>query len=237
MGIPLLDFIALGWFLLCWVVYARVANRRRAASPSLRRITYAYREQWMLNMLERDNRILDSTLVGNLMGSVSFFASTTIIIVGGLVAALGAADQAAALTAALPFATPATPQAWELRVIVLLTAFVYAFFKFTWALRQFNYCCILIGAAPLHPDPESGLAYARRTATLHALAGDHFNRGLRAYYFGLAVLAWFINAWLFMAVTAWVLWILYRREFASDIVKTLGQPEEMPAPGRPAQTK
>lgn len=61
--------------------------------------------------------------------------------------------------------------------------------------NSFNYCCILIGAAPLKfTDQEKRYAYACRAARLNALAGDHFNRGLRAYYFGLAVLTWFVNA-------------------------------------------
>lgn len=50
----------------------------------------------MQRMLERDNRIIDSNLVGHLMGSVSFFASTTIIIIGGLIAVLGATEKAIA---------------------------------------------------------------------------------------------------------------------------------------------
>ena len=41
-------------------------------------------------MLERDNRMLDSQIVSTLMGSVSFFASTTLFIIAGLILFLGA---------------------------------------------------------------------------------------------------------------------------------------------------
>lgn len=226
--IPPLDLMALIWFLLCWIGYALVANHQKLTQPNLQQATDAYREDWMLHVLERDNRIADAHLMGSLMGSVSFFASTAILIIGSLVATLGATEQAIAMSAKLPFVAPISPEAWALKVILLLVIFVYAFFKLTWSLRQFNYCCILIGAAPLKPtDQEKGYAYAGRAARLNALAGDNFNQGLRGYYFGLAALTWFINPWLFMAVSAWVVAITNRREFASDTLKTLNRPEEV----------
>lgn len=223
-----LDIIALAWFLLCWITYALVADRKRFISPSLMQAADVYREAWMRRMLERDNRLVDSTLIGNLMSSVSFFASTTIIIIGGLIAVLGATEQVIAVTAELPFTVKTSREVWELKLLLLVTIFVYAFFKFTWSLRQFNYCCILIGAAPLDSGSKDALQdYARRAARLNSLAGDHLNRGVRAYYFGLAVLTWFINPWLFIGVTGWVIAVLYRREFASNILKALGEVENI----------
>lgn len=112
--------------------------------------------------------------------------------------------------------------------MLLLVIFVYAFFKFTWSLRQFNLCCILIGAAPLKVnDSDTAYVYARRAARLHALAGDHYNRGLRAYYSGLAVLTWFASPWLFMGVSTLVMVVLNRREFHSDSLKALSGPDRL----------
>jgi len=76
-SINLFDIIALLWFLSCWIIYAGVADCRGLTSSSLMQATHAYRELWMQRMLKRDNRIIDSNLVGHLIGNVSFFASTT----------------------------------------------------------------------------------------------------------------------------------------------------------------
>jgi uncharacterized membrane protein len=218
-----IDILALCWFVLCWTGYTWGADHRGPRqSRGLNQATYAHREIWMRRMLERDNRIVDSTLVGNLMRSVAFFASTTMIIVGGLVAALGAANQTILIMQEIPFAAPISPLLWKAKLLLLILIFIYAFFKFTWSTRQFNYCNILIGAAPTaFTQADEAEAYACRAARLLALAGDNFNRGLRAYYFGLAVLSWFINPWLFMAVSSWVVLVLYRREFASRTLKAL----------------
>ena len=42
----------------------------------------------MLEMLRRENRIVDIQIVGNLLNGAAFFASTTILAVGGLFALL-----------------------------------------------------------------------------------------------------------------------------------------------------
>lgn len=222
----IIDMLALAWFLLCWTGYTWLANYRSKTTRSLMRVTHCYREIWMRRLLERENRIVDSTLLGNLMRSVAFFASTTIIIIGGLIAMLGASDKVIGIITELPFAVPTVREAWEFKLLLLIMIFIYAFFKFTWSLRQFNYCNILIGAAPLAFNQlEDRDACARQIAGLNSLAGNNFNYGLRAYYFGLAVLTWFINPWLFMGVSGWVVAVLYRREFASKTLKALMQSE------------
>ena len=48
------------------------------------------------------------------------------------------------------------------------------------------------------------------------LAARHFNYGLRAYYFGLATLAWLISAWWHLLLVTGVVLLLYRREFHSS---------------------
>ncbi|MEZ5582376.1 MAG: DUF599 domain-containing protein [Candidatus Competibacteraceae bacterium] len=227
-----IDTIALSWFILCWAGYTWGADHRGPRqSRGLNQATSVHREIWMRRMLERDNRIVDSTLLGNLMRSVAFFASTTTLIIGGLVAALGAAEQAILMMREVPFVAAVSPLFWKAKVLLLILIFIYAFFKFTWSTRQFNYCTILIGAAPtVVSDAEDVADYACRAARLLALAGENFNRGLRAYYFGLAVLSWFINPWLFMAVSGWVVLVLYRREFASRTLKALTAVEKLDHP-------
>jgi uncharacterized membrane protein len=51
-----------------------------------------------------------------------------------------------------------------------------------------------------------------------SLATNSFNGGLRAYYFALAALGWFIQPWLFIVMTAWVVIVLLRRQLWSRAV-------------------
>ena len=223
-----LDILALGCFLAGWIGYTAVADHSRWSARSITAEMARYRERWMMQMLGRDLRIIDTSIVGNLLTGVSFFASTSILVVGGLVALLGAKEQAMATLAELPFAMPPEGRVWQLKVLLLIAIFVYAFFKFAWAFRLSNYCSILIGAAPLQgslaqrpearPEAET---HARRAARMVALVAFHVNHGLRAYFFALAALAWFIHPLALIATTVGVIGVLYRREFRSRALRTL----------------
>jgi uncharacterized membrane protein len=112
---------------------------------------------------------------------------------------------------------------WELKILMLLAIFVFAFFKFAWALRQFNHTLVAIGAAPPSDEGDAGTrkVYAERVGRVVSLAFHSFNRGLRTYYFGLATLTWFIHPLLFMIATLWVVLVIYRREFRSKTLRAL----------------
>lgn len=215
--ISISDIIALTWFVALWVGYTTYADRYAHRARSLRAVMHAYREQWMQQMLRRDNRVMDVNILRNLLQGVAFFASASLLVLAGLLTILGSTDRAIEITRALPFAAKTSLLQWELKLLVLIVIFVYAFFKFTWALRQFNYCSTLIGAAPPGPDD----AFARRAAQVSTNASKDFNQGLRAYYFSLAALAWFVSPWLFMAVTTLVVAVLYVREYRSSALQTL----------------
>jgi uncharacterized membrane protein len=52
-------------------------------------------------------------------------------------------------------------------------------------------------------------------------AAETFNDGLRGYYFAFAVIAWFFSPFVFAMATAFVLVILYSREYRSDVLEIL----------------
>lgn len=216
--VPVLDLLGLAWFVLLWAGYTAYADRYARAVRSLRAVMHGYRVQWMRQMLLRDNRVADVNIVRNLLAGVSFFASTTLLILAGVVTVLGSTDQVIVMVRDLPFTAEITLVQWELRLLVLGVIFVYAFFKFTWALRQFNYCTVLIGAAPRGADD----AYAGRAAGIATHASRDFNQGLRAYYFSLAALGWFLSPWIFMAASTVVVVVLYVREYHSAALGMLG---------------
>jgi len=222
---PVLDRLAVLWFVICWAGYAVFADYMSRHRSTLLSVTGEYRLNWMRQMLTRDNRMVDASLIGNLLRSISFFASTTIFIVLGLFTLLKYRDQASDILTAIPYATPTTPILWEAKIFLLVVIFVYSFFKYTWSLRQYNYACIVVGAAPAPQDRNAHFEeYAQNAAKLVTNAAKHFNMGLRGYYFGLAALSWFLNAYAFMASSAWVVLVLYRREFRSMALKYLRNP-------------
>jgi uncharacterized membrane protein len=225
--IPILDFSALIWFLFCWLGYTQFADRRARDKLTLMSVMHSYRMQWMHEMLQRDVRIVDSNIVMILARSATFLASTTIFILAGLIAVLGTMDTAMEVVSELRYAVQSTREVWELKLFLLTIIFIYAFFKFTWSMRHFNYLSIMIGAAPSSDAlPVWSQRYAERAAKVSSNATNTFNRGLRAYYFGLAFLSWFLHPLLFVVATTVVVGVLYRREFMSRMLSDLGDPSE-----------
>lgn len=227
-GLSWPDLLAPACYLMLWTGYAYVADHPKRGRSTLMSRMHQYREVWIRRMVERDNRIVDTQIANLLSQNIAFFASNTILLIGGLVAILGAREQVIGVLADIPWVDAANPALFELKVLLLLCTFVYAFFKFTWAVRQFNYVAIMIGAAPpvdggSHP---AALRFVERTAQVASRAADHSNKALRAYYFGLAALSWFASSWLFMGLTIWVVVVLWRREFRSATLSMLGGTDE-----------
>ena len=223
----LVDRLAPLFFLLCWVGYARWADTGMAHGRSLMARIHEYRFLWMQEMLARENRVLDLQIVAVLAASINFFTSSAVLVIGAGLAILGSGDRVMAIVAQLPFAERSPPLVWDAKVMLIVVVFVHAFFKLTWSLRQFNYVSILIGAAPPFDQAGSarGRAHAQRTALVVTRASLHFHKALRSYYFGLAALGWALSPYLFMATSAWVVLVLYRREFRSETLAALRMPE------------
>jgi uncharacterized membrane protein len=217
-----LDIAALTVFAACWWGYPWYAARRERRTPGLVVLTSHYRKEWMLQMLGRDMRMVDTSLILTLTQSSTFFSSTTVLILGGLVALLGTSQEVIDTVGKLPGAVRQSEQQWEMKLLLLLAIFVYAFFKFTWSLRQFNFVGILVGAAPPHDSAGAANDHiASRAGELSVLAAEDFNQGLRAYYFALAALTWFVNPLIFIGASVGVVIILFMLEFRSNAVKVL----------------
>ena len=217
-GLGPLDWIALAVFAGSWVLYSQLVDRL----PSLQRRSVIaamdeHRRRWMRTMVTRDNRIMDTNIIGNLMNSTSFLANTAIFILGGLVAMMGSPELGARVFGSLPFAAAPDPAAWEIKIALLLLIFTRAFFELTWALRQFNYCSIVMGGIPQDPAAPGVQSQAAMAAQVANRAARHFNTGLRAYYYGLAALAWILHPLALIAASLLVLRELYRREFRSVV--------------------
>jgi uncharacterized membrane protein len=215
--------VALVFFVLAWFAYHVAVERTGAGQRSLNRMMDRYRHSWMEQMVVRENRIVDSTIMGSLQNGTAFFASTSLIALGGALALFQSTDTVLTLYAEMPFGLATTRLVWELKVAGLAVIFIYAFFKFAWSYRLFNYVAILIGAVPVLRDHNHAEAHAAagRAAAMSVVAGGHFNRGQRAFFFALAYLGWFISAYLFIATTAAVLYVMWQRQFASDARKAL----------------
>lgn len=232
-----LDLAAVGWFLGVWLVYTIVQDRLLTRRIGINQHLKLVRAHWMERMLERENRIMDSQLVGHTMHSATFFASTTMLVLAGLLGSFGAIEHAHQIIVGLAFTVKTSRGLFEMKMLLLVAIFAFAFFKFSWALRQFNYTIALIGSAPNPPvDEPERRAMAATIGGVLSLAIVAFNEGLRAYYFALAALGWLVHPWALVAASAGVVFILVRRQGFSGAERLIRrQTDGLERRGRPGE--
>jgi uncharacterized membrane protein len=217
LGFHLLDGIAVLIFAASWLGFGLLVDR----SPLHRRtLTYAMNKQrrrWMEAMAARDNRIADTAIMGGLQNGTAFFASASLLAIGAAFSLLGATDQVLAMMRDLQLAAAVTRGEWEAKTLGLAAIYAYAFFKFGWSYRLFNYTSILIGATPSAAErdtPQSRQAVTD-AAEMNILAGRHFSLGLRAFFFSVGYMGWFAHAWGLIGLTLVIVGVLGVRQFGS----------------------
>jgi uncharacterized membrane protein len=199
--------------LLCWFAYNYGVPLIEKRRPSLSVIMSMQRRRWVANATRRESP-LDAILSANIMGSVSFLASTSVLLILAVFAAMGQVSAVMEALESVGMTASYTPADLQLHFVVMLAIFVLSFFAFTLALRQFNHFCIMLGAM----DHTGGVTEAEidAIAQLNAMAAKNFNNGIRAYYFSVATVAWFASEWLAIVASLITVGFLIHREFFSS---------------------
>ncbi len=215
------DLAAAAWFLIAWFGFSFVVDVSPIRKKTLSCTMDDYRRHWMVAMAMREVRIMDTAIMAGLQQGTAFFASTALLAIGGAFALLNSTDTILQVAADLSLPVETSRALWEVKVLGLMMIFAYAFFKFGWAYRLFNYSSIVMGAVPEagSKDKEFIRRLAEQAGDLNVLAGRHFNRGQRAFFFAIGFLGWFAGPLVFCVLTFAVLAVLVRRQFSSRALK------------------
>ncbi len=211
-GLP--DILAFGVLLAAWLGLGWRIEHPPAGHPSVATIAEKYRREWMQQLVTRQPRIFDASIIDNLRQGTAFFVSASMIAIGGGVALIGNPGPLLGLTHDL--AQTATTLEFQLRILPTLGFLANALLKFIWAHRLFGYCAILMAAVPNdHADPMAGFR-AAQAAEVNIHAARNFNRGMRSIYFALGALGTLIGPWALFVATVTVSGVIMRREFLSQ---------------------
>lgn len=230
MDISPLNIFSFFWFLSCWLGYSLFARKQAKKRNSLSSVLYRYRKEWVLKLSKSGMSEVDSDLLGSLERQVSFMASTSLLILASLVTVLSAASEDFMNMSSLQFVEEVSLEIVQIKLLMMIFIFVYGFFTFSWALRQYGFCFVLFGSSfntvRYYKGNENYQAQAvprdfKAMAKVLDRAAHSYNYGIRAYYFAMAALAWFINDWFFMAACAVIISVLYRREFRSSSLQAM----------------
>lgn len=210
-----LDAIAVAIWLLGWLGIGLAIERASETRPSVSRLMIRYRHQWMHELITRQPRIFDATILSTLRQGTTFFASASMIAIGGGLALVGNTERLQGIAQDLTLDT-APAAVWEVKLLAILLLVTNAFLKFVWSHRLFGYCAVVMAAVPNQIDDPRAEKLASQAAALNVSAARSFNRGMRSLYFALGGLGWLLGAIPLVASSGAVFLVLWRREFHSE---------------------
>ncbi len=210
-----LDLAAVAFLFGAWVGIGWLIEHSPRWRPSTASLMVQYRREWMVQFITRQPRIFDASIIANLRQGTAFFASASMIAIGGGLALIGNADMLRGVAGDLLPDSTDPVVVWEIKLLVILVFAANAFLKFVWSHRLFGYCSVVMASVPNDVDDPLALTRAAQAAELNVTAAQSYNRGLRAVYFGIGACAWLIGPGWLVAGTAVTLIVIGRREFAS----------------------
>ncbi|MEP5155081.1 DUF599 domain-containing protein, partial [Planktotalea sp.] len=164
-----LDYSAIIGLILLWLLISWRIEHPSEKNPSVSVVMAEYRREWMRQMITRDPRIYDATILGNLRQGTAFFASASMISIGGILALVGNTEQLIGIAGDLSI--DHVPEiVWEVKLIVTLFFVTNAFLKFVWSNRLFGYCAVVMSSVPNEIDHPLTMPRAMKAAEINITA-------------------------------------------------------------------
>ena len=185
------------------------------------------RAAWVVRLLKRDVRIMDVNLLGNMLNSASFFASTNLLIVAAAAGLFFGGDTMLNSINGLILVAPSPTWLIETKIALIIVVLARGLLDFIWAIRQLNYCLALLGAAPNPQEHDRHEAYVQAMSDVLNPAFNSFNTGVRGYYFALAGAAWIVSPWAMAAGAAGAFGLLLYRQKSSRAARGVARAQAL----------
>jgi uncharacterized membrane protein len=171
------------------------------------------RTAWVENiMTEKSNAILAVQTLRNSTMAATFLASTAILLMMGTLNLMQNANQNSFLHA-LQSGIVAGDDLEQIKLLVLLATFFWAFFSFSMALRMYNHVGYLINSSndkqQFYPTPH----YVSR---LLNRSGSYYSLGMRSYYISVPLVFALFNPYYMVVASIGLVVALYHIDRAPD---------------------
>lgn len=197
-------------FSLCLIagyhVYLR-ARLRRDPSYTIQSVNNDARTAWVENiMAEKSNGILAVQTLRNSTMAATFLASTAILLMMGTLNLMQNSGKKDSLLHALESGIAVGDDMEQIKLLILLATFFWAFFSFSMALRMYNHVGYLINASndkhQFYPTPH----YVSR---LLNRSGAYYSLGMRGYYISVPLVFALFNPYYMVVASIGLIVALY----------------------------
>ena len=172
-------------------------KRRQNPEYTVQGTNERIREAWVRGVMLQGKDILAVQTLRNSTMAATFLASTSVVMVMGILNLLARGD---------PLAT----QSGFKLLLILLDLFV-AFFGFAMSIRLFNHAGYMLGVPGAVEHDESAPVRVLRHLNR---AASYYSAGMRAFYFLIPLVFWFFGPWALVVATVALVVLLFSNDRA-----------------------
>lgn len=207
----LFDAIALAvviGVIACYQAYLRALGRRNP-SAVLSCVAAIERAAWVESMMaDRNNGVLAIQTLRNSTMASTFMASTSILLMVGVMTLSGQAPALKTTWHYLNVVGSLEPELWMIKLLTLLLLLFFAFYCFSNAIRIFNHVGYMINVQKV---PETMRLSPPQIASELNRGGDYYSLGTRTFYYLIPFIFWLFGPIYMMIATLVLVVILLPR--------------------------
>ena len=189
---------------------------RKDPTYTVQAVNKIARTAWVETIMEDEkNAVLAVQTFRNSTMAATFLASTSVLLIIGVLTLSEQGDKLEAHWHALNMVGAINPMLWMVKLLLLLLDLFVAFFGFSMAIRIYNHVGFLINV-PVRLNHK--MITPAHVATHLNRAGQFYSIGMRAYYFLVPLVFWLFGPHFMLVSTIVLLLALYRIDRAPKIM-------------------
>lgn len=204
--IVVLNLGALGIFFACVMIYGiKLRTSMHDPKGTKRGFLNIYYTLWVKNIATFEYTTVAVQTMRNLIMSVTFLSSTILILLGFIIQSYS--NITTELIDIPPFSLEAIP---HYRLVILIVSLVFSLIMFLLSLRYMVRFSVLIGIPTENLEKTTAEKFGKKKeeecridakglqTSVFLKAMNRFTYGIRGLYYAVAVLLWFISAYIFI---------------------------------------
>ncbi len=212
--------IAVIFLFACWFAYGYLL--KTFGKGSLNSQLAVVRLYWMSAATRRQTKPFDAVLLGNMMHSIAFFGSATLIVLAGVLSIFTNVQAIHATFSELKLVAATSLELFALHTAVLALVLSLCFLSYTYALRKLIYTTALLGALPdISENCPTHEIMVQAVTTVLSEAIRTLNFGIRGYYYTVATLCIFISPYACILATLVATGVLFYRQLLTPTARAI----------------
>lgn len=195
--------------------YFLARKEKRDPAYTVRAVNALARTAWVETVMTEGRDVLAVQTLRNSTMAATFLASTSVLLIIGVLTLSGQGDKLDATWHSLNLYGARHTELWIVKLLFLLLDLFVAFFSFSMSIRVFNHVGYMINV----PLALNHKAISPAHVAIHLnRAGRFYSIGMRAYYYTVPLVFWLFGPHFMLLATLALIFVLYRLDRAPKVL-------------------